>query len=205
MKGLEALELCAVSLSHGERIGASARPRKVGPGRDVECLSPQSWSTGWGKREEPLSTPPPEQQASRSRLACIPCFAILLLAALCGGGITFGVFQAIQASPPYQDGLARAQADPRVREALGEPVQGKWWVGGTLQDKGNHGSATLQIPLEGPRGQATLDLAASKSQGTWTTSRAKITLESGETIDLMQPAPQTGAPGSGAPGKSGTR
>ncbi len=153
-----------------------------------------------------MSASPPQPKASRSKLAClIPCFAILLLAALCGGGITFMAFQAIQGSPPYQDGLARAQADPRVREALGEPISGKWWVGGTLQDAGNHGSATLLIPLEGPRGRATLDLAASKSQGTWTTGRALVTLEKGDTIDLMKPPPQTATPSPGPPTKSEAR
>jgi cytochrome oxidase complex assembly protein 1 len=131
------------------------------------------------------SAPPPNKT---SKLGCVACLVLLLLAGLGCGGITLGVFEAIKASIPYKDGLARVQADPRAREALGEPIRAGWWVNGAVQDKGNHGTATLLIPVEGPRGKATLDLASSKSQGLWTTGRALLSLESsGEVLDLMDP------------------
>lgn len=95
--------------------------------------------------------------------------------------------ETLKGSFPYKEGVARAQADPRVRETLGEPVQPEWWVNGSLEDRGNHANAHFLIPLRGPRGSGTLDLAASKSQGTWTLGRALLTLEgSGEVLDLLQ-------------------
>jgi len=157
------------------------------------------------RESSPMTDPSPKPKSSLAKCACLPCLAILLLACLGGGGITLGVFGLLKESPPYKDGVARAVADPRLREALGEPVTVGWWVGGTLRDNGNHGSATFQIPLEGPRGQATLDVAASKSQGTWTTGRAKVTLTSGEIIDLLEPAPEPEKAGPLAPSKSEPR
>lgn len=147
-------------------------------------------------------TPPPAPKPV-SKLVCFPCLAFLLLAGLGSAGLTLGFFESLRASIPYEQGLAVAQADPRAREALGEPIRAGWWVYGVVEDAGQGGSATLVLPLEGPRGKGTLRLAASKSGGLWSQRGVLLSLEpQGETLDLLPPSSEAGpATSPGAAGK----
>src|SRR5207244_4022815 len=75
------------------------------------------------------------------------CLAGVLL---CGGvvALTVGlVFGAIKSSEPYTEALARAKADDRVKDLLGEPVEAGYWVTGEISISGPSGKADLAIPI----------------------------------------------------------
>tara|TARA_R110002072_G_scaffold34118_3_gene102488 strand:+ start:281 stop:808 length:528 start_codon:yes stop_codon:yes gene_type:complete len=138
-----------------------------------------------------MNAPPPQQQKSSPilKIACFGCIAIILLGVLGCVGITVGVVSMIKGSQPYKDGLAKATADKRVGEALGEPVKAQWLAGGQFNDAGNTGNAELVVPLEGPKGEGVLNISATKSGGKWTVNRATVLIPAtGKTIDVVQGA-----------------
>jgi len=115
----------------------------------------------------------------------------------CGGGITLlvvFVFNTLKASEPYQTALARAQADPRVQAALGEPVQAGFLVGGNISThttivngvQNVEEEEQLTIPISGPKGSGTLEAAGKKSGGKWTVTTLKVKIAGqAEPIDLL--------------------
>src|SRR6185436_9997466 len=100
----------------------------------------------------------------------VGCLVLLLpLLAIGGfvGTILAIVFGSIKSSDVYEEALARARANPAVVEALGQPVEDGWLVGGNINVNGPSGSADLSAPLHGPKGKGTLYIVATKSAGRW--------------------------------------
>jgi hypothetical protein len=117
----------------------------------------------------------------------VGCLSMLLLFV---GGIavimtlTFGM---MKSSDAYGLAMARAQASPEVRAALGEPIQAGYMVSGRVNVSGPAGDANMSIPLSGPRGSGTLYLVAEKSAGQWRFEELVLEVEaSGARIDLNE-------------------
>lgn len=83
------------------------------------------------------------------------------------GGILFLILNDFTSSPVYIQALKAARADPRVIQALGEPIQPGWFVTGSLEEQGLSGDANLVIPLSGSRKNGTLYAAAREGNGVW--------------------------------------
>ncbi len=117
------------------------------------------------------------------------CGALLLLAA--GGGVLFSIVQsALTSSEPYAEAWGRAEADSRVIEELGQPLEAGWFVRGSLELADEGGAADLVIPFSGPRGRGTLRVLASREGARWSYTRINCELRSGtKTIDLLEPDP----------------
>jgi cytochrome oxidase complex assembly protein 1 len=102
------------------------------------------------------------------------------------GGILAIVFGSIKSTDIYEEALARARAHPAVIEALGEPVEDRWWMSGQINTSGPSGSADIAIPLRGPKGKATVYAVASKSAGRWEYHTLEVEVEGRpERIDLL--------------------
>jgi cytochrome oxidase complex assembly protein 1 len=134
-----------------------------------------------------MQAPPQEKSSSPIlKIACFGCIALAILTVTCCGGSTWMAMSMVKNSPPYQDGVAMAASNPDVKKALGEPVVGDWWVGGSVQDQGATGFAQVVAPVSGPKGKGLLEVNANKAGGKWTINSAAITIfETGERIDLM--------------------
>ena len=91
----------------------------------------------------------------------------ILVVFLFVGSILLVVAAAMKSGDAYKAGLAQAQANKEVVEAMGEPVEPGFFVGGSVNVSGPSGNADLAIPLSGPRGKGTLYLTAEKSAGQW--------------------------------------
>ena len=107
---------------------------------------------------------------SRNWIWCVP--VLVVSAAVFIAGCLFLlvslVFGAMKSSDPYKDSLAKAQANPKVREALGTPVKDGFFFTGNINVTNDSGNALLDIPLEGPAGKGTLHVEGSRSGGVWT-------------------------------------
>lgn len=102
------------------------------------------------------------------------------------GGILAIVFGSIKSTDVYEEALARARSHPAVVEALGEPVEDRWWMSGQINTSGPSGSADIAIPLRGPKGKATVYAVASKSAGQWEYHTLEVEVEGRpERIDLL--------------------
>jgi hypothetical protein len=120
---------------------------------------------------------------------CLPigCLSGLVLVAGSIVAILFFVFGIMKSSDAYKQAFAKAQASQAVVSSLGEPIKGGLFVSGNINVNGPSGTADLSIPISGPKGDATVYLKATKSQGEWNFEELTVKIEAtGERIDLLQ-------------------
>lgn len=114
--------------------------------------------------------------------------SLLLLFALAIGAFMYGIFSMMGKSDVVVEAKRRALQDPRVIEALGSPVEPGWMVGGNISTSGASGNASMHVPLEGPKGEATLYLEAVKRTGRWRYSTLVVVVQGQDAdIDLRTP------------------
>ncbi len=100
------------------------------------------------------------------------------------------IMGAMRASDAYQIAMSRARQHPAVVDALGEPIEGGWFVSGNISVSGASGEADLSVPLSGPQGSGTLYVVADKVAGEWIFERMEVAFaDSGERVNLL---PRTG-------------
>jgi hypothetical protein len=120
----------------------------------------------------------------RNWIWAAPAIALAL-----GGGavlLVMFIFGLIKSADAYQQPFAAAKADARVKAALGEPVGDRWYVTGQIKTQNDAGYANLQIPLSGPKGDATLYVVGTRAQGKWTYQTMKVVPNGGAEIDLLK-------------------
>ena len=118
----------------------------------------------------------------------VPCGCLTLLALFAGFVLVVGAgaLGVIKSSEVVKDGLRRAQENPDVILALGEPVEDRWWISGSINTSGPTGQADVSLPLKGPKGKGTLYIVAYKQAGEWTYERLEVEVdELPERIDLL--------------------
>ena len=107
------------------------------------------------------------------KIGCIGlggCLTLLVGGLIVGGlvaGIVYLVMGSFKSSPVYTRAVQAAQSDPRVVQALGEPIQPGWYVTGSVEEQGISGDATMTIPISGSRNGGTLFASARKQNGVW--------------------------------------
>lgn len=110
---------------------------------------------------------------------------LCLAGALVIGAFVTSIFALMKSSDAYIGAVARAKADPSVNGALGTPIKEGFLVTGNINVSGASGKADLAIPIEGPKGNATIFVAAHKIAGQWRFDRLIVQLSpDGRRIDL---------------------
>lgn len=142
----------------------------------------------------PPSIPPVPAKGGAGKwvlLGCGGCLGLLLLGGAAVAGIFFFVFGALKKSEVYAESVKRAQQSTEVQQALGIPVETGWMLQGSLNTVNGDGTADFTIPLQGPHGEATLRVKASKAAGgAWQYSEMQATLPDASTVDLRDnPSP----------------
>jgi len=109
------------------------------------------------------------------------------------GIATFGLFvgfllvtieSELRRSQIYETTLNKAGQSPCVAAKEGIPFAPGWFVTGSLTESRVEGSADLEIPIHGPKGNGTLVVSGKKQDGTW--SIADLTLQqNGRDIGLL--------------------
>ena len=113
------------------------------------------------------------------------CLGVLLLCGGGGAGIFLLVTNMMRGSEPYQVALHHAQADDKVKQDLGAPLEAGFWVSGSVSTSGGSGLANLAIPVHGPKGRGTLYVDAHRESGRWVFDTMKIDEGAGRQIDLL--------------------
>ncbi len=93
---------------------------------------------------------------------------LLVLLLGCGVGAVALIFRSLRSSGAYTQAMARAQADPRVLQALGAPVREDWYLLGSVNLVNDGGHADLLIPLRGKEHSGRLHVVADRAAGVWT-------------------------------------
>jgi hypothetical protein len=142
---------------------------------------------------EPMQpTQPQRSWWSRNWKWVVPvgCLVLILpLLAFTGfiAGLTALIFGSIKSTDVCQQAIALAKSNPAVIEALGQPVEDRWWVTGNIKTVGPSGSADVALPLRGPKGKGTLYAVATKSAGRWTYDTLEVEIEGrSERINLLE-------------------
>jgi len=118
-------------------------------------------------------------------LGCLPVGVLLVCCGGCGGVVMWGISQ-IKSSDPYVDSFTRAQNDPEVIAALGEPIEAGWAVQGEISVTNDDGNANLDYDISGPKGTGTVHVTGEKNNGVWTYSIMSVDTPGGQ-VDLLDP------------------
>jgi hypothetical protein len=118
--------------------------------------------------------------------------AVGAVAAFVGGTVVL-VFGMMKHTDAYGEALSRARESVAVRQALGEPIEPGFFVWGSVNVQlGGTGTASLTVPLAGPKGRGTLYVRAARSEGRWRFLRLTLVVAAtGEEIDLLAEGRQT--------------
>jgi len=117
----------------------------------------------------------------------VGCLSLLVLLAGLVALVGSIVIGAMRSSDAYGHAVAEARRSPEVAQALGTPLREGLFVSGSVDVKGPSGTASLAIPLSGPKGKGTVYVEATKSAGEWTYSTLVVRVDGTEgRIDLLQ-------------------
>jgi hypothetical protein len=118
------------------------------------------------------------------------CLILILLITVFGGVVMTIVTSSFRNSDVYKQALVMAEANPQVRERIGEPMNPGWLISGQLNVTGSTGNANLAIPVSGPRGSGRVRAVASKSGGDWHFTCLQVDVSGQpEAIDLLSVQP----------------
>ncbi|MEA2238304.1 MAG: hypothetical protein QOC81_3028 [Thermoanaerobaculia bacterium] len=134
---------------------------------------------------------PPAKKSGCLKWGLIGCGSALVLFGIFAVVIVVVVFGAMKKSDVYQEALRRAQADPAVISALGTPIEAGLMVTGSVNVDSSGGHATLDFPISGPKGKATVHAVATKSGAGWEYSALTVKPDNGSLIDLTPVKPPT--------------
>lgn len=116
----------------------------------------------------------------------VGCLTIAFLFVAGVGMVIWLIFTSVKSSDVLQGALDAARADPRVVEALGEPIEMGWLISGSVRYENREGEANLTIPISGPEDSGSIRLEAVKQGEDWTYHRLEVTIDStSEIIDLI--------------------
>lgn len=122
-------------------------------------------------------------------VALLGFFVLALVASV--AGILWLVMWSFRNSDVCRLAMEKARHNPAVVAQLGEPIEPGFFFTGSMNINGDSGSATLTMPIHGPKAKADLYVDARKAMGDWTFNYLVMKTASGERITLAgDPAKQ---------------
>jgi hypothetical protein len=113
------------------------------------------------------------------------CLFAFLSALGFAAGVFFLVVGMMRESGAYKIAVLRARENSAVIEALGSPIKEGWLASGSSHSIGPGGDANLAIPIHGPKGKATIYVAAMEVAGIWHFNTLVVEIaETHQRIDL---------------------
>lgn len=140
--------------------------------------------------------PPPIDAAPGRRTALRTVALGVLALGVAGALVVGGVAALLRTANPFSLAFERARAHPALTAELGEPIEPGWLPSGRIQVDDDGGSAQLEIPVSGPRGEARLHVDATRRGGEWTLLELRAVLADGRSLDLLdEGGGEAGPPG----------
>lgn len=96
------------------------------------------------------------------------CTVLFLAVIVIIAAVVFGVFGLLKKSQPFSDSIAAANANPTAVEVLGEPIESGFFVTGNISLENENGTAKLDIPVSGPKGEGSVRIEGTKDASGWT-------------------------------------
>jgi len=95
--------------------------------------------------------------------------------------------KALRSSEVFSQAVSALYANPDAVALLGQPLEIGKKVNGEINLDNAMGEAELSIPVSGAINKGEMNVTGGKSSGAWSLSSAVLVLETGETINLLQP------------------
>ncbi|WP_170288202.1 cytochrome c oxidase assembly factor Coa1 family protein [Marilutibacter maris] len=116
----------------------------------------------------------------------VPVIGLSLLGLMAAAifGLLSLVSGMMRSSEPYRHALAEARASAEVVAALGEPIEAGFMPSGNININNDAGEADLSIGVEGPDGEATVYVEATRKRKRWSYQTLVVALPDRE-IDLL--------------------
>ncbi len=117
----------------------------------------------------------------------VGCLGLVMLSLAGIAMLFFLVMGGMRNAEVTQLAISIANNHAELVEAIGEPIEPRGFISGSIQTSGPSGEADLAIPIVGPRGQATLYGEATRRQREWTYQVLVAELEDdGRRLDLLR-------------------
>jgi len=113
----------------------------------------------------PKTSPPRKDWVGRNLAWFVPLLILFVVVGI--GGFVVLIEILLKSSDAYTGALARAESSPPVMAALGTPIKDGFFFTGNVSEGNSSGNANLSIPIHGPKGSATIYVAATRSLGAW--------------------------------------
>ena len=141
------------------------------------------------------SAPPPRPRGwwQRHWKWVVPLIALIVLSLAFAFvyGLTTLIGGAMRDNDAYRIAMAQTSADPRLVAAIGEPIEHDGFMSANIS-RGVRSTASLRIPVSGPRGEATVFVEAEEIVGVWRFSLLSVTVDGADTpIDLLLSLPES--------------
>jgi len=133
---------------------------------------------------------PPKRRGwwSRNWIWFVPTMFLVMVIFCCGCplGILFAFYGAIFNSEPFLGAMQKVQADPAVRQELGQPIEMVYWPppNARIEIKDDRGEADMHWEIEGPKGRARAHVTARMIDGQWGIVVLEVRLANGKKLLL---------------------
>jgi Cytochrome oxidase complex assembly protein 1 len=135
----------------------------------------------------PLPPTRPKNWFDRNWKWMVPLVVVLFFTLIGGfvAAILFGVSHMMRDSIPYQVAVDRATKNTTVQAELGAPIKVGWFTSGNINLNGPSGSASLAIPLSGPKGSGVVFVEAKRRAGIWRYETLEFAPSNGDRVPLL--------------------
>lgn len=100
----------------------------------------------------------------------------------------------LKSSEAYKVAVAALKADPQVAEKMGEITETGFPIGSFSENAGGTGAAAYHMSVEGTKAKGQYDVAMTRRGGKWYMAMGRVTLASGEKIELSPTLSEDGPP-----------
>jgi hypothetical protein len=115
------------------------------------------------------------------------CLGMILLAVVFVAGAAWLALHFLKSNEAYRQGLQAALNSPAVIDALGEPITPGSVTSGSVKYVNGDASASLEVPLTGPKGSGTLCIEADRKQDQWKFTTLEVEINNGNVILPLLP------------------
>lgn len=119
-------------------------------------------------------------------IGCGGCLGLIVLGVVFSFVMYFVAMGVIQKTDVYAEALKRVQNSAEVQKELGTPIAVGWTFSGSVNYNNGVGSAAFNVPVTGPKGEATLTVKANKPAAAtpWQYSTLQVEFPDGHKVDL---------------------
>ncbi|MCF6133288.1 cytochrome c oxidase assembly factor Coa1 family protein [Flavobacterium wongokense] len=112
---------------------------------------------------------PPKNWFQRNWKWFVPtgCLSLIIVVVLFGIALFKGITSVMKDSDVYQHSISVAKKNKTVNEKIGTPLEDNGMISGSINTSGYSGSAQLDIPIKGKKGEGIIHVEAEKKNDIW--------------------------------------